>query len=108
HSDDLVELLLGHLAHRRVAGDAGVIDHDVQTAEPVDGARDQCVDVGPGRHIAAHRRGDVIATELRRRGLSCLEIYVTEHHPCTLVNKPLRYGETQSLSTSGDNCGLTG
>ena len=64
HGDHLVELLLGHLAHRRVAGDAGVVDHDVQPAEPVDGRTDERVDIVAGRHVAAHRHGDVVAAEL--------------------------------------------
>ena len=107
HGDDLIELLFGHLAHRCVAGDAGVVDHDVQPAESVDGGGDQGVDVGRGSHIAADRHGDVIAAELRRRGLGCLEIHVTEHYPCPFGNEPLRYGETQTLGTAGNNCGLT-
>ncbi len=49
HGDDLVELLLGHLAHGRVAGDAGVVDHDVQAAEGVDGRPDERLHLGRPR-----------------------------------------------------------
>ena len=84
HGDHLIELFLGHLAHRRVAGDSGVVDHDVQRAEPVDGRADQCIDVVAGCHIAAHRDGDLVTAELRGRGLRRLEIHVTEHYPGAL------------------------
>lgn len=30
HADDLVKLFLGHLAQGGIAGDAGVVDHDVK------------------------------------------------------------------------------
>src|ERR1700742_2972065 len=108
HGDHLIELFFGHLAHRRVAGDSGVVDHDVERAEPVDSRVDQCIDVTPGCHVAAHCDGDVVAAELLGRGLRCLEIHVTEYYPGTFVNEPLRDGETQPLGATGEDCGLTG
>ncbi len=89
YRDHLIELLLGHLAHRRVAGDAGVVDHDVQRTESVQRRADERVDVVAGGHIAAHRDGDVVAAEFGRRGLCRLEIHVAEHHPRALVNEAL-------------------
>src|SRR5277367_3545698 len=58
--------------------------------------------------VTAHRHSDVVAAELRNRGFGCLEIHVAEHDPRALADEALRDGETQSLCTTGDNCGLTG
>src|SRR5437868_1189406 len=38
-----VEVFLGHLHHRSVTHDAGVVDQDVDTAEVVDGALDDAL-----------------------------------------------------------------
>ncbi len=107
HVDDLIELLLGHLAHRRVAGDSGVVDHDVQAAEPIDGGRDEGLDVGGLRDVAPHRQRDITAAQLFGRDFGCLEVEVAEHYPCALGDEPLRNGEAQTLCTTCDDCSLT-
>src|SRR6202012_3465683 len=108
HVDDLVELFLGHLAHRRVAGDTGVVDHDVQRTEPVDCGLDEVLDlVGPG-HVAGHGDGHVVTAEFFRRGLGRFEIDVAEHHPGALGDESLRDRETQTLCTTCDHRSLTG
>ncbi len=83
YRDHLVELLLGHLAHRRVAGDPGVVDHDVETAELLDCGADQCVDLVRPGHVASHRQRD-IGAELLGGGLGRGEIQIAEHHPGAL------------------------
>ena len=37
NTHDVVELLLGHLAHRGVAGEAGVVHPDIQRTNAIDG-----------------------------------------------------------------------
>ena len=83
HGDDLVELLLGHLAHRRVAGDARVVHHDVETAEVFDRRGDQRVDLVGLGHIAPHSQGG-IAPELLACGFCRGEVEIAEHHRGTL------------------------
>lgn len=63
HRDDLVELLFGHFAHRRVAGNAGIVDHDVQVTEVLDGGSDQAVDVDSNSDVASHCPRDVVAAK---------------------------------------------
>ncbi len=84
HGDDLIELLLGHLAHRRVAGDPGVVDHDVQAAEPLHRGGHQRVDLVGLSHVTAHGQGDVVAAELLGRRLRRAEIQIAQHHPRAL------------------------
>ena len=107
HVDDLIELLFGHLAHRRVAGDSGVVDHDVQAAEVVDGGRDESLHLGGLRHIAPHRQGDITAAQLFGRGFGRLEVQVTEHNPRAFGDETLRNGKTQTLCAACDHRCLT-
>ena len=51
--DDGVPLLLGHVRQHPVAQDAGVVDHDVQVAEPLDCGVDQPLGALPGRDVVA-------------------------------------------------------
>ncbi len=108
HGDDLIELLLGHLAHRRVSGDAGVVDHDVQTAEALDRGGHQRVDLVGVGHIAAHGQRHFVAAELFGRRLGRTEVQIAQHHARTLGDEPLRDGESQALRTARDDGGLTG
>ncbi len=89
HRDDLIELLFGHRAHRCVAGDPGVVDHDIPTAETLDSGPDEDVDVVGLSHIAPHRQSNVIAAQPLGCDLGRFEIHITKHNPCTLGNESL-------------------
>src|SRR6202000_2158901 len=101
HGNYLIELLLGHLAHRRVAGDPGVVDHDVQAAETLDRGLDQGLDIGRLRDIAPDRDRDVVTAQLLGHDLGFLEIDVAEYNSRPLGDKALRDGQTQTLRSTG-------
>ncbi len=56
HGDDQVPFLVGHVEQHPVAGDPGVVDHDVQPAQPV-GAGNQFVGGCALADVAGHRDG---------------------------------------------------
>src|ERR1700722_11954340 len=103
HGDDLIELILGHLAHRRVAGDPGFVDHDVQAAEPLDGGTHQSIDLAARRDVAPHRQGGVFSSELFGGGLGGAEIQIAQPDAGALGDEPLRDGEPQALRTARDD-----
>ena len=51
--DDGVPLLLGHVGQHPVPQDAGVVDHDVEVAEALDGGVDEALRALPGRDVVA-------------------------------------------------------
>ena len=108
HGDDLVELLLGHLAKSRVAGDPGVVDHDVEAAEPFDGGGDESVDLIGFCHITADGERNLVASELLRRGLCGTEVQIAEHHARALGDELFRDRVPEALRASCDDGGLTG
>src|SRR5690606_34214212 len=106
--DHLVELLLGHLAHSRVAGDAGVVDHDVERPEPLHRRADQRLHlIGPG-HIATHPDRDVRAAEAVRRGPGGRLVDVADHHPRALGDEPLGDRVAETPRSARDHCCLAG
>ena len=86
----------------------GVVDHDVQAAEPLDRGGHQRVDLVALRHVAAHGERDVVTAELLGRRLGRAEVQIAEHHPRALGDEPLRDREAQSLRTARDDRRLTG
>src|ERR1700676_3327524 len=111
HGNDLIELLLGHLAHRCIAGNARVVDHDVQATELLDSRGHQRVDLVALRHVATHgERGSTrtIAAELPRGRFGGAEIQVAQHHAGALGDEPLRNGEPQALRPARDDGRLAG
>src|ERR1700687_5834452 len=108
HADDLVELLLGHLAHRGIAGYPGIVHHDVQAAEPLNRSQDEGVDVGCPGDVASHARRNLRPAEALRRSLGGLEVQIAENHFGPLGDEALRNGETQPLCTAGNDRCLAG
>ncbi len=103
----MVELLFGHLAHRRVAGDPGIVHHDVQATEMLDSRPEKRLDLFCVSDIAARRHCDVLAAESFCRIFCAVQIYVAEHHSGALGDEPLSDGETQSLRSTCDDRDLT-
>ena len=61
-----IELRLGHLVEGAADQDAGVVDHDVEAAQPRDRFPDQAAGVGGARHVAHEAQGpDAAALEAR-------------------------------------------
>ncbi len=88
------------------SGDAGVVDHDVQSAEPLDGQLDQCA------HLV--RVGDVgdpkdhLRTQLSGQRLTPFAIHVGDHDARPLVEKSLGDPAADTRCASGDDCHLAG
>ena len=66
-ADDFVEFLFGDLQDVPVAGDAGIVDHDVEPAELFHGGRDELIDVGTLGDIADHGAQGIRPPELGGR-----------------------------------------
>jgi hypothetical protein len=102
HVDDLVKLLLGHLAHGGVTSDAGVVDHDVERTKAVLGLSDQRLYVLRDGHIADLTDGAVSDGELLGGGSDAFGVQVTEHHAGALSHECLRNSVAEALCATGD------
>ena len=56
HRDHRIPVLIGHVEQHPVPGDAGIVDHDVETTQTI-GAGNQFVGGRPLADIADHRDG---------------------------------------------------
>ncbi len=85
-------------------GDAGVVEHHVDTTELLDGVFDQRVDLGFGGGVA-HHGGDA-RTVLAEAGLDVAQLRrvdVGEHHAHSLGDHRLGDGEPDPAGASGDH-----
>lgn len=105
HVDHLVELRPGHLAHRRIAGDAGVVDHHVEGSESVDRSGQQRRDVVGDGDVAAQAERNVGA-DLGGGVSNSFGIQVAERNGGTLRGETFGDGQSDALGRSGDDGGL--
>ena len=104
HRDNEVPILVAHLVDQVVAGDAGIIDQDVERAEPFGNLRHGAVDLGGLRDIAfqADRRhlmrgGDLFG---RRFGTGAVEI--GDRDRGAILGEPLRRRRADATGTARD------
>lgn len=102
--DHLVELVLRHRSHGRVARDPRVVDHHVERAEVVDSAGDERAHVGRTGYVAARGR-DPGPTEPLGRVLGGVQVQVAEDDLGAFGDEPFGDRETDSPRASGDDRG---
>src|SRR5271166_2439231 len=102
--EDPVPVVVGHLGHRLVERDAGVVDQDVQAAVEVDDLADSSSTVIPARDIALMDTDLRAVTGCRQLGeeLLCLLSVpaVPSGHRCSLTGQALADRRTDSASTT--------
>ena len=103
HLEDEVELLVGHVEQHLVAGDAGVVDHDVEPAELVDGGLEHRLGGGALPHVAGHdERLDPDGADLLGRLLRCAG-EVVEHDVGAGVGQREGLGPAEPGACTGDD-----
>ena len=100
HGDHRVPLLLGHVEAETIAEDAGVVDHDVETAVVVERLVDQRLATGPRRDVVdvGHRIAaggdDLVDHLLGRPRVGPRSIgratHVVDHHAGAFARQKLR------------------
>lgn len=113
HRDHGVPLLVGHVEQHPVAGDAGIVHHDVQSAQP-DGAGEQFV----GRRALADITGyrDGLSTSIGSGGADLVDDVGSIQGGSNIVDddggaqpgQAERFGPTQTRGRAGDHRHLSG
>ena len=103
-SDDLVPFVFGHVGHRLVDGDAGVVDQDVQAAVEVDDLLDRSSTVTRTRDIALMDADLGAVTALRQLSEELLRLFgvpaVSRGYRCTLTDQALTDRRTDSTGAT--------
>jgi hypothetical protein len=103
--DDQVPVLVGHLEQQVVAGDAGVVDQDVDAAELLDDPGDRGVDRGGVADVGAD--ADVLLVpgrgELRGRRRGSRLVEVEDRDRRALLGEPGRAPEADALRRARDD-----
>src|SRR3954451_22892353 len=103
-SDDLVPFVFGHLGHRLVNRDAGVVDQDVQAAVLVDDLLDCSPAVVPAGDIALMDADLVAVTGCRQLGEELLRLLsvpaIPSSYRCALTGQALTDRRTDSPGTT--------
>jgi hypothetical protein len=106
HGDDLVEVLLGDVEEALVAGDAGIVDHDVEPAERFDGCGDGALDIRPPRDVRLHGPQPLGVAELRRRPWQGGGVDIGNHDLGPVAKEALRAGPADPARRARDHCDL--
>ncbi|MHC2413494.1 hypothetical protein ACVJGC_006085 [Bradyrhizobium diazoefficiens] len=107
-ADDFVEFLFGDLEDVPVAGDAGIVDHDVEPAELLHGGRNELVDVGALGDVADDGAQGIRPPKLGGRRGEALGINVRDHDLDAVVQESLRAGLADAACRAGDGGDLAG
>src|SRR6202048_2717318 len=102
--EDLVPVVVGHLGHRLVERDAGVVDQDVQAAVEVDDFADSSSTVIPARDIALMDTDLGAVTGCRQLGEKLLRLLsvpaVPRGYRCALTGQAFTARRTDSAGTT--------
>src|ERR1700737_1597425 len=102
--EDLVSVVVGHLGHRLVERDAGVVDQDVQAAVEVDDFADSSSTVIPARDIALMATALGAVTGCRQLGEKLLRLLsvpaVPRGYRCALTGQAFTDRRTDSAGTT--------
>src|SRR5207302_10441721 len=104
HRHHKVPILVAHLVDQVVTGNAGIVDEDVEGAEPFDDLRHGAVDLGSLRDVAfqpdrrhAERRG-----KLLRRGFGAGAVEIGDRDRGAILGEPLSRRRADAASPAGD------
>ena len=94
------------LQHGAVTGDSGVGDHDVDSAELVDGLASGSVHGGKITHVSNHGEHPVVAAQLSGPRRQCRLVQVGQHQFGALGVQPTSHLGPDSLTATGDEYDL--
>ena len=90
-------------------GDPGAVDHRIQAAEPVDRCRDQCFgDALVGRRTGNCHSDTAAVPHIGGSAGRHVTVASVDHHRCTLGDKAVGHGATDSPARTGDHHALAG
>ena len=104
HAEDPRPVGLAELPHGAARTDTGVVAHDVERAELLDGARGQRIHGGSLGHVGANRehlgaaRADLLGGDLERVVLD-----VGHHHAHALRRESIRQRPADAAGRAGDD-----
>jgi hypothetical protein len=104
HRDDRVPIVVGHLVDQIVAGDAGVVDEDVERAEAQRDLLDQALDfVGDGDiGLEAERLDPIARGDLCRHRLGGVKIEIAQRHRSAVLGQPFGGRRADPARPAGD------